>query len=85
MVYLIIRIILSAIIVLSVYHYGVYEGKKLCEKKQLTQLYLPEKCDGCKKIKPVVSNLKHDRFGKVTGVCIGCSKFGTCGGRKDKE
>ena len=78
------RIAVSALVVIFVYMFGYNEAKKDLGKEAKTNLCLGDRCDGCKKIKPVVSNLEHDRFGRVTKVHISCSKIGSCKGRKDE-
>ena len=85
MTYFVAILFINTCIVSFVYKYGYKCGVEDSIKRHATNLHLPDKCDGCKKIKPVVTNLEHDRFGKVTTVNIGCSKFGSCGGRRDKE
>jgi hypothetical protein len=82
---IIFRTLFCGAIVYGCYKYGYKCGIKDSLKRHATNLQLPDKCDGCKKIKPVITNLEHDRFGRVIAVTIGCSKFGTCGGRRDKE
>ena len=83
MITIIFKLVISFTIIMGAYYFGKKEGKEE-ETGRLTKLCLREECYGCKKIKPVISNLEYDtRKGKIRSINIGCSKALTCRGRKD--